>query len=1106
MTESALQKMGVEARDVVFSPHPGSQYNFLRCPVYEALYEGTRGPGKRILDTNKVLTDSGWKLVGDVSMYDRLVAIDGTYTEILSIHKQSSGAIYKVTFDDGAALDVDGDHLWTVFGGTNGWRDGWVVRSTADLIASKEKYWSIPTMTAPAPGKEWRGLDPYAIGLMLGDGTTGSRDACLYSADDELIEHMVATHGWRRYKYDSSVCARAVETRKALSNDWKDAVGRGKAADKRVDSGLLEADPATRLAVLQGLMDSDGSADKEGRCRFVSLSEHLAKGTQYLVRSLGGKSTCYWESRPSPKGGVDGRWRVNVVHCGKFNPFRIARKAGRVKPMQGVNRRIVSIVEIGDGPATCFAVDHPSSLFVAQDFIVTHNTAALLMDFAQHVGQGFGANWRGVLFRETYPQLSDVLAKSKALFYRAFPGVKFNSSDYVWTWPTGEQLYFRHMRVEDDYWNYHGHEYPWIGWEELTNWADGACYDSMKSCSRSSHPDMPRKYRSTANPYGIGHSWVKRYFIDVAPPGVVFNDGGMDRVRIKGYFFENKTLMKSDPEYVTRLMSIADPNKRKAWLGADWNIVSGGMFDGVWREEVHMIKPFEIPKGWRISRSFDWGSSAPFSVGWWATSNGTDLYTGDTDDNGEPTRRSFPRGTKFRIAEWYGWTGKDNEGCRMLASEIGRGIKKREDEMGLTGKVIAGPADTSIFETTNGVCIADDMARAGIRWERADKGPGSRKNGWEKVRDMFAACLDFPMERPGLFVFNTCRHFIRTVPSLPRDKNDPDDVDCFVAGTMVDTSHGPVAVELIQVGDVVMTPVGPRRVIAAGLSGLSQTVAVTLANGAVLRGTPDHQVMVEGCGLVELAQLQCGQTLIGRTTWLGVLNIGVWSTVATMVAATTFLAALCSAAAARLFTGKSGLTLTGRSRADSWCITSTTTTTTTRSKILRWLIAKSTRECTFAFDATRESRQTRLGPIQSLAGINSGQTREKCAQSNPPSRRHGLRVPIVERILRQHIQQPKRVARHAQQSLSLESSHAKSAASSFAARLTARKKCGPVVMRVDGHSGVEEVFCMTVEQAHLFFANGILATNTDAEDHVGDETRYECTMPPRLAVVQQLNL
>ena len=395
-------------------------------------------------------------------------------------------------------------------------------------------------------------------------------------------------------------------------------------------------------------------------------------------------------------------------------------------------------------------------------------TDALLMDFAQHCDKGFGANWRGILFRQTYPQLADVVAKSKRWFYQLFPGIKFNAQDYVWTWPTGEQLFFRHIRVADDYWSYHGHEYPWIGFEELTNWPSPDCFESMQSCSRSSFAGMPRKFRGTCNPYGVGHNWVKARFVDPAPPGVVIRTPGKpDRVRIHGSVYENKALLTADPEYIQKLESITDENKRKAWLEGSWDIVSGGMFDDVWKQTIHEIEPFDIPASWRIDRSFDWGSSKPFSVCWWAESDGQTL----------PNGRCYPKGTLFCIAEWYGWNGNPNEGSRMLASEIARGILEREKAMGVYGRARPGPADSAIFDTQNGVCIADDMARIGVKWERADKGPGSRKNGWEYLRKMMKASQVFPMEEAGLFIFNTCRHFLRTVPVLPRSEKTPDDVD-----------------------------------------------------------------------------------------------------------------------------------------------------------------------------------------------------------------------------------------------------------------------------------------------------------------------------------------
>ncbi|MBN1125268.1 MAG: terminase family protein [Sedimentisphaerales bacterium] len=243
-------------------------------------------------------------------------------------------------------------------------------------------------------------------------------------------------------------------------------------------------------------------------------------------------------------------------------------------------------------------------------------TDALLMDFAQFTGQGFGPAWRGVLFREEYPNLEDVIVKSKKWFPAIFPGAIYNESQHRWVFPEGETLLFRHAKRESDYWKYHGHEYPWIGWEELTNWPNDRLYLSMMSVCRSSHPGMPRHYRATCNPYGPGHNWVKARFIDPAPRGVVVQDKeGRERVCIHGSIWENQILLTNDPDYLKNLQAQGGA-RRAAWLEGDWDIVAGGMFDDVWDRDVHVIEPFDIPATWRIDRSFDWGSSKPYSVGW----------------------------------------------------------------------------------------------------------------------------------------------------------------------------------------------------------------------------------------------------------------------------------------------------------------------------------------------------------------------------------------------------------------------------------------------------------------------------------------------------------
>lgn len=410
-------------------------------------------------------------------------------------------------------------------------------------------------------------------------------------------------------------------------------------------------------------------------------------------------------------------------------------------------------------------------------------TEVLAMDFAQHCGVGFGAAWRGVLFRRTYKQLDDVVAKTKRLFYQIFPGIKL--TDYVWKWPTGEELLLRHFDHPDDYWNYHGHEYPWIGWEELTNWPSMDCYESMLSCNRSSRKGIPLKVRSTTNPFGVGHNAVKRYFIDPMPRGHVYSEARdipqfengeivrrrvlMKRVAIHSSYLENPKLLVADPLYLANLEKITDPNKRKAWLFGDWDITSGGMFDDIWTAGCHVLKPFDIPADWRINRSLDWGTAHPFSIGFWAESDGTPALVAGK-------QRTFPRGTLFRMGEWYGCTGKPNEGIRMTSTKVAQGVIEREKTLLIHGRCKPGPADSQIFDTGDETSVAINFASEGVRWLEADKRKGSRKNGVELFRSRLESSLNGE-GKPGIYVFDRCRDFIRTVPGLPRSDKDPDDVD-----------------------------------------------------------------------------------------------------------------------------------------------------------------------------------------------------------------------------------------------------------------------------------------------------------------------------------------
>ena len=344
----------------------------------------------------------------------------------------------------------------------------------------------------------------------------------------------------------------------------------------------------------------------------------------------------------------------------------------------------------------------------------------------------------------------------------------------------GAAIHLCHCQYEKDKYKYQGAEIHVLMIDELTHFSDDI-YRYLRGRCRVSEAlvipeDLGVKFPRIlcgSNPGGIGHNFVKATFIKGAKPMAIRqmepDEGGFTRQFIPALLRDNPSL--DEAQYAATLAGLGNPALVKAMRDGDWNIVSGGMIDDLWLEGRHVLERFEIPHSWRINRSFDWGSSAPFSVGWWAECSGEDaiLHDGNT--------RSFPRGTKIRIAEWYGTNGRPNKGLKMLATEIAEGIKTREQTLNIANRVKPGPADTSIFDTQNGVCIADDMASKGVRWERADKRAGSRKNGAEKIRQLLKAAAQDVPEDPGMFVFETCRFFIDLMPVIPRSERDQDDVD-----------------------------------------------------------------------------------------------------------------------------------------------------------------------------------------------------------------------------------------------------------------------------------------------------------------------------------------
>jgi hypothetical protein len=402
----------------------------------------------------------------------------------------------------------------------------------------------------------------------------------------------------------------------------------------------------------------------------------------------------------------------------------------------------------------------------------------LIGDWLTHA-ERWGRHAKGVIFRKSFPEFTEIWARTGELLPAL--GWTRNISDKSWTSPRGAKLLMRYLENDADADGYLGWGLTWVAFDEMGNWASSGPIDKLRATLRSAH-GVECLFRATANPGGPGHNWVKSRYIDPSPPLTPFTaEDGTRRLFIPARLTDNRILLDNDPKYPDRIKGAGAPWLVDAWLNGNWDITAGGVVDDLWRRSVHVLKPFPIPPSWRIDRSFDWGSSRPFSAGWWAESDGSGATMADG------TVRYFPRGSVFRIDEWYGTTGAPNEGCRMLAVEIARGIKQREKDHGhgryewrgvMVGRgVEPGPADSSIFAAENGVCIAADMAKAGVTWLASDKSPGSRKNGLERVRKMLKAALEPKPEDSCLYVFDTCVHWIRTVPTLPRDPRNLEDVD-----------------------------------------------------------------------------------------------------------------------------------------------------------------------------------------------------------------------------------------------------------------------------------------------------------------------------------------
>jgi phosphate starvation-inducible PhoH-like protein len=366
-----------------------------------------------------VLTPDGFRAIGELSVGDLVIGSNGEPTPVIGVYPQGEKDIYRVTTQDGASTLASGDHLWAV-ATRDDRRRGKPLRvlTTREMLgnlrANHYHRYELPLHSAPVrfPYREIP-VDPYALGLLLGDGClTGTTTPAFATGDPELAWELqlrlpgveVRPRGGPDYQLSRVTSPGDVVT---LANPVTAVARRlgligARSAAKFVPDLYLYNSHRVRLAVLQGLLDTDGGPviqkDRACRIQYATTSPRLRDDVIFLVRSLGG--IAYTPTRQAA-GRAPGLARGRPVHHrhdayiidirlpAGIEPFRLTRKRDAYDAAAGGRpmRFIESIEPAGTEEAVCISVAAADSLYTTEDFLLTHNTlndSFIILDEAQN--------------------------------------------------------------------------------------------------------------------------------------------------------------------------------------------------------------------------------------------------------------------------------------------------------------------------------------------------------------------------------------------------------------------------------------------------------------------------------------------------------------------------------------------------------------------------------------------------------------------------------------------------------------------------------------------------------------------------------------------------
>lgn len=338
-----------------------------------------------------------------------------------------------------------------------------------------------------------------------------------------------------------------------------------------------------------------------------------------------------------------------------------------------------------------------------------------------------------LVLRRTFAELDKSLIRTAlALYPRQI--FTFNSSSHTGKFKNGSVIDFGYCANENDVYQYQSAEYDVIRFDELTHFTE-AQYVYLISRVRGAN-DYPKQIKSSTNPGGIGHSWVKARFIDAAEAGRPFlGKDGMKRIFIPSFLDDNSFLNAGDPEYKKRLLALPEREK-KALLYGDWNIFEGQYFSE-FSQRLHVCEPFEIPAGWRKYRTIDYGLDRLVCL-WIAINAENSVYV-------------------------YREFCESDLPISAAAAAITERTPKNED-------IYATLAPPDLFSRSqeSGRTKASIFSEFGVNFTKTSN---DRETGWLAIKELLrdTGC------GARLKIFSSCTEIIRCLPALTVDKIRPSD-------------------------------------------------------------------------------------------------------------------------------------------------------------------------------------------------------------------------------------------------------------------------------------------------------------------------------------------